>query len=352
MQKLYAVILAGGSGTRLWPRSRAHHPKQFLDLVGERTMIQQTVDRLLPVLPPERICFIVGKHHAAELRSQLPMIPAQNIFIEPQGRGTGPCVGLAAAYLRARDPDATMVSLHADHFIARADLFRDALADCYAIAQTGLLVTMGAMPAYPETGYGYIERGEQLPAMGGMPAFRIKRFQEKPDRATAEQMIASGRFFWNTGMFTWRVDTILAAFERWMPDFSRQLAGIQSAPATLEAVWPQVKMETIDRGIMEHADNAAVVATDIGWSDIGSWATLLDLLPTDAFGNVVRGDHVFKDTSNSLIHGNHKLIVTIGVNNLIVVETDDAILICPKERAQDVKDIVELLKLQKRAELI
>ena len=351
MEKLYAVILAGGSGTRLWPRSRAHHPKQFLDLIGERTMIQQTVDRLLPVLPAERICFIVGKHHAAELRRQLPMIPPQNIFIEPLGRGTGPCVGLAAATLRQRDPDATMVSLHADHFIARADLFRAALSECCQIAQSGMLVTMGAKPAYPETGYGYIECGEPLAGAGALPAFRIKRFQEKPDRATAEQMIASGRFFWNTGMFTWRVDTILAAFERWMPEFAQQLAGIAGAPDTLDTVWPQVRMETIDRGIMEHAENAAVVAIDIGWSDIGSWATLLDLLPADADGNVVHGDHLHKDTSNSLVYGNHKLIVTIGVNNLIVVETDDAILICPKERAQDVKDIVEMLKHQQRAQL-
>lgn len=351
MHNLYAVILAGGSGTRLWPRSRAHHPKQFLDLIGERTLIQQTVDRLLPALPAERICVIVGKHHAAELRSQLPGLPVENIFIEPAGRGTGPCVGLAAAYLRQRDPDATMVSLHADHFIARADLYREALAECYAIAQTGMLVTMGAKPAYPETGYGYIECGAPLPGSGALPAFRIKRFQEKPDHATAEQMIASGRFFWNTGMFTWRVDTILSAFERWMPDFAQQLAGIERDPAVLESVWPQVKLETIDRGIMEHADNAAVVAIDIGWNDIGSWATLLDLLPADGDGNVVHGDHLHKDTSNSLVYGNHKLIVTIGVNNLIVVETDDAILICPKERAQDVKDIVEMLKL-KRAELI
>jgi mannose-1-phosphate guanylyltransferase len=349
---LYAVILAGGSGTRLWPRSRTNRPKQFLDLISDRTMIQQTVDRLLPILPPERICFIVGRHHEAELRRQLPAIPAENIYLEPCARGTGPCVGLAAMYLRRRDPNATMVSLHADHYIEHEDSFREALGVSYEIASRGMLVTMGATPTYPETGYGYIERGEPIPAPDGHPVFRIARFREKPDRATAERMIASGRYYWNTGMFTWRLDTIMSAFERWMPEFAQQLATIESDSTRLEPVWGQIRNETIDRGIMERADNSAVVSIDIGWNDIGSWATLYDLLPHDTDGNVVHGDHLTVGTTGSLIHAEGKLIATIGLNDVIVVETDDAILICAKDRAQDVKQIVDQLKQKQRATLI
>ncbi len=358
MQNLFAVILAGGSGTRLWPRSRATRPKQFLDLVSDQTMVQQTVNRLLPLIPVEHIYFVAGAPHAGEMRKQVPDVPEENLIIEPTARGTGPCVALAAAYLRRRDPDATMVSLHADHFILHEDRFRDALRASHAMAQQKMLVTLGATPTYAETGYGYIERGEALPDIDQQKVFRIARFTEKPDPETAERMTASGRYYWNTGMFTWRVDTILEAFAQWMPEFNRQLQSIARAlgtaheSETLNRIWPQVKVETIDRGIMEHATNAAVIPVDIGWSDIGSWAALDDLLEADEQGNVVRGDHLIIDTHDSFIHSNGKLIAIIGLRELIVVETEDTILICPKHRAQEVKDIVEQLKQQKREHLI
>lgn len=358
IQNLYAVILAGGSGTRLWPRSRAHRPKQFLDLVSDQTLIQQTVKRVRPLIPPENIYFLVGTQHAEELARQLPEIPKANIIVEPMARGTGSAIGLAVAHLRRRDPHGTMISLHADHFIADEEGFRTALRASVEVAQRGLLVTLGATPTYPETGYGYIECGGALESAAGQTVYRIARFTEKPDLATAQQMIASGHYLWNTGMFTWRFDAILDAFARWMPAFMQQVREIEQRIGTpheretLEAIWPQVKSETIDRGIMERAHNGAVVPIDIGWSDIGSWATLHDLLEADEAGNVVRGDHLSIDTRNSLIHANGKLIVTIGLRDIIVVETDDAILICAKERAQEVKDIVEKLKQQQRTSLL
>ncbi len=355
MDNLYAVILAGGSGTRLWPRSRTNRPKQFLDLITDETMIQQTVKRLLPVIPLDRICFMVGEQHAAEIRNELPGVRAENIFCEPAPRGTGSCVGLAAAYLRRRDAGAVMCSLHADHFIADEDGFRAALAASYEVAQRGLLVTMGAAPMYPETGYGYIQCGEELAPVGGHHVYRIARFVEKPGPEAAQRMIESGGYLWNTGMFTWRLDAIMEAFRRWMPEFHRQLhemAGSLDDRARLSEIWARVVNQTIDRGIMEHADNGAVVPIDIGWSDIGSWATLHDLLVADENGNVIRGQHVAIDTHKSLIQGNGKLIATIGVRDIIVVETEDAILICAKERAQEVKDIVEKLRESKRTDLL
>jgi mannose-1-phosphate guanylyltransferase len=358
MENLYAVILAGGSGTRLWPRSRAHRPKQLLDLVSDQTMIQQTVNRLLPLIPIERICIMTGAQHAAETRKQLPNLPTENLFSEPLGRGTAPCVALAAAYLQRRDPEAVMASLHADHFIPYEDLFREALRASYEVAQRRLLVTLGATPTYPETGYGYIERGEALPVANDHAVYRIARFTEKPNVVTARHMIETGNFSWNTGMFTWRVDVILAEFTRYLPNFMRQLDdiigayGTARASETLNRIWPHVKNETIDKGIMERTDKAAVIPVEIGWSDIGSWATLHDLLPKNPEGNVVRGHHIGYDTHNSLIYSNGKLIATVGLRDLVIVETDDAILICPKERAQDVKEIVEQLKKQQHTELL
>jgi mannose-1-phosphate guanylyltransferase len=355
---LYAVILAGGSGTRLWPLSRVRQPKQFLALAGERTMLQEAVERIEPLTPAERILIITNREYCELARKQVPQLPAENIIGEIMGRGTAPAIGLAAVLLARRDPDATMVVLTADHLIAQRDRFRQAIAAAAEVAGGGRLVTLGIAASYPETGYGYIERGESLGTAGGMGVYRVARFAEKPDLATAQQFVASGRYAWNSGMFIWRVADILVEMRRLMPETVGQLEEIErawGAPAqeeTLQRVWPQIGKQTIDFGVMEKARDVAVIPADIGWSDVGSWATLLELLPADGQGNVLAGAVECVDTRRSLIYSSGRLIAAIGLDEMIVVETDDATLICPKSRAQDVRLIVERLQKQGKRGLL
>ncbi len=350
----YAVIMAGGIGSRLWPLSRQHRPKQALSLVGERTMFQLAVDRLRPLFPPEQILVVTGQDHANVLREQVPELPDDNFILEPVGRGTAPAVGLAAIHLRRRDPEAVMAVLTADHYIHDAARFRAVLTAAYQVALEGHLVTLGITPSYAATGFGYIRQGQRLDEYNGFTAYQVESFVEKPDRATAEGFLKSGRTSWNSGMFIWRVDRILEEFARQMPQFYQQLERVEAAlgepraAAVLERVWPRVASQTIDYGIMEGAQDVAVLPVDIGWSDVGSWAALLDILSEDAAGNVVRGRHLGIDTQRTLIFGADRLVATIGLRDMIIVDTDDAILICPAERAQDVKKIVD--KLQESGE--
>lgn len=346
----FALIMAGGSGTRLWPLSRLARPKQALRLVSDRTMFQLAVERLHPLFPLERIFVVTAAEQVKTLLPQMPLLPAGHFIAEPLPRGTASAIGLAALYLRRRDPDATMAVLTADHYIADTQAFRRLLAAAYQIAQQGHLVTLGIEPTFPSTGYGYIERGEMLAGAEG-PAYRVKAFREKPDAASAEAFLADGKHTWNSGMFIWRADHILAEMQRQMPRFFDQLMQIDAALSTeresqvLGEVWPTVAPQTIDYGIMEGAGDVAVIPAAIGWSDIGSWATLLEILPGDENGNVVMDAVLLSvDTTQSLVYGNHRLVVTIGLSDLVVVDTDDALLICPRDRAQDVKKIVDLLR--------
>jgi mannose-1-phosphate guanylyltransferase len=347
----YALIMAGGSGTRLWPLSRKKRSKQSLKLVGERTMFQQAIDRLLPLFSLNRIFVVTRKDQGPLLISQMPDLPEQNFILEPLGRGTAPAIGLAAVHLRQRDPSAIMAVLTADHHIARPDRFLQALKNAALIAADGNLVTLGIKPSSASTGFGYIQQGEQLANLEGFDVFSVEKFIEKPDQETASRMVNSGDYSWNSGMFIWRVDRILSEIERQMPELSEQLSQVEASlgkpeyATVLSRVWPQVTQQTIDYGVMEHASDVLVIPTDIGWTDVGSWGSLFDLLPADQDGNISIGPCLAIDTHNTLVFGNERLVATIGVRDMVIVDTEDALLVCPKTREQEVREIVEKLKV-------
>lgn len=350
MTSFYALIMAGGVGTRLWPLSRRDRPKQALKLIGERTMFEHAVDRIAPLIQPERIFVVAGAEHVATLAAQAPELPLENFIVEPEGRGTAPAIGLGVIHLHRQDPEAIMAVLTADHFILNTDRFRQALTAAAQVAEDGHLVTLGIKPSSPSTGYGYIKQGERIGEVGGFPIFCAERFTEKPGLETAFHMVESGEYSWNSGMFIWRVDRIMAEFQRQMPEFYVQLAEIKATlgtpgyEATLNRVWPQVVKQTIDYGVMEGAEDVVVIPVDIGWSDVGSWTSLLELLPADAEGNTIVGPHVGIDTRNTLVFGGKRLVATIGLEGMVIVDTEDALLVCTREHEQKVRAIVRELE--------
>jgi mannose-1-phosphate guanylyltransferase len=356
--ELYAVIMAGGVGTRLWPRSRQNMPKQFLDIVSENTMLQETFLRIEPLIPPDRVFVITNATCAPLVQEQIPWLPRDNVIVEPAGRNTAPCIGLAALCLRPLDPQGVMVVLPADHLIREAVAFRDVLKVVAEVAQDGHLVTMGIQPDSPHTGYGYIQRGGLLRQVDQHSIYKVARFTEKPDVATAQRFLDSGQYYWNSGMFGWKVSAILEAIGVHLPALHAQLMTIEAALGSqreqevMEEVWRGVERISIDYGVMERADNVAVIPMDVGWSDVGSWATVAELLPKDAEGNVVVGEHISIDTTGSLLHSSGRLVATIGLRDIVVVDTGDAVLICPKARVEEVKDLVGELRERQKDEYL
>ena len=357
MDNYYALIMAGGSGTRLWPLSRQNHPKQSLVLAGERTMFQLAVDRLRPLFPMGHILVVTRADYAEILGEQVPDLPGENFIIEPEGRGTAPAIGLGALHIAERDPNAVMAVVTADHFIAKGDDFTRALRAAYAAAGQDHLVTLGIQPSSPSTGFGYIQQGSRVAEESGLGVYRLSRFTEKPALEVAQKMLAEGGYSWNSGMFVWKVARIQEEFERQMPAFAAQMAEVRLHLAdgyaeALRRVWPNVGKQTIDYGVMEGALSAVVIPVEIGWTDIGSWASMVEVLPPDADGNSIRGEHLCIGTHNTLIVGGRRLIATIGLEDLVIVDTEDALLVCTKDREQEVREVVKRLTDQGKKALL
>ncbi|MEL6445891.1 MAG: mannose-1-phosphate guanylyltransferase [Bacteroidota bacterium] len=358
---LYAVIMAGGVGSRFWPRSRQAQPKQFLDVFGASSMIQNTFARLQPMIPAEHVFVVTNTKYVEQTREHLPAVPPENILAEPIARNTAPCIAFAAATIRALDPDATMVVLPADHLIDKPARFHAVLDAAVAKAQTpGALVTIGIEPTHPETGYGYIQYDTTQAAGGdgaaGPQAFPVKTFAEKPDLPTAERFLDSGDFLWNSGMFIWRADSILASMAQHLPEVHACFAGIGTPADTTEDqvrdAYERSPKISIDYGIMERADDVHVVPGSFGWSDVGDWRAVYERSAKDDAGNATDGDVIAHNSSRCYARSADRLVVLVGVRDLAVVDTDDAILVCNLDATQQVKHIVDYLGAHRMDEFV
>jgi len=355
--KKAALIMAGGRGERFWPKSRKNMPKQFLSLTDDgRTMIQLTTERILPLVAIEDIFVATNRDYKDLVREQLPELPEENILCEPVGRNTAPCIGLGAVRMEKKYSDAVMFVLPSDHLIQYGSIFLHTLSDAAETAQQGEnLVTLGITPDYPETGYGYIKFDPEN-TLGR--AFRVERFVEKPDLETAKNYLAAEQYLWNSGMFVWKVSAILKALETYLPDTCAGLRKIQAAIGTereqdvLEKEFTAMHSESIDYGVMEKAKDIYILSGSFGWDDVGSWLAVDRLRKSNEFGNVVSGNAVTVDTKNCIIQGGRRLIAAVGMENVIVVDADDAILICEKDSAGEIKRVLENLKICNRTEYL
>ena len=356
MNNVYVIIMAGGSGTRFWPLSREAMPKQLLRIYGGETLIQQTIDRVKPVVPTEHIYIVTNKNHAEQIRYQVPYIKKENYIIEPEAKNTAAAIGLASIRINHNNPDAVMAVLAADHVIRYKDRFLEILQDAFKIAGTDCLVTIGIKPVRPETGYGYIEAGDEIEVKSQKSVnaystiYSVKRFVEKPDAETAVRYLKDGRYYWNSGMFVWRSGVILEEIRRHMPILFEGLKEIESSlgkgdeELITKAVFSKIEPLSIDYGVMEKSDKVAVIPADLGWSDVGSWTALDEISDRDKNGNVIAGNVIDIDTKDSIVYATNRLVATLGLKDMIVVDTEDATLVCQKDKAQDVKKIVSELK--------
>lgn len=343
-----AVIMAGGRGTRFWPLSRKAQPKQFLRLIGEYTALQQTIQRLEPLLSSQDVFVVCGERHVNSVREQLPTVPADQIIAEPVGRNTAPCLGLAALHLRRLFPGETMAVLPSDHSVREKEEFHELLLAAESLAQSGRLVTFGILPTRPATGYGYLRRGEKIGSFRQRTAYRVAAFTEKPDLPKAQEFLSSGHYYWNSGMFVWQIETILAEIRSSLPDLYEALKRVDRCrhePEKAAEIFRRISAISIDYGVMEQSRKVAVLPGKLGWDDLGNWKALENLRPGDEEGIRSNCRYISVDSGNSSIHATaDKLVALVGVENLVIVETADALLVCNRDRTEDVREVVRKLQ--------
>ena len=357
MKNLYTLIMAGGSGTRFWPRSKVRKPKQYLNIFGEDSLLQDTIQRFATFAEFENIYVVSSATQAEVLEAQAPMLPKANLIYEPVGKNTLPCIGLAAMYAELEDPDGIMVVSPSDHLITNTELFKNTVLSAAKIAEgRNGIVTIGITPTYPATGYGYVKTAEDITGSETIRQFKVERFVEKPNEETATRYLEQGGFYWNSGLFIFKISVFLDAVKRYAPELYGDLRKIQadlgnpSYPQTLDAIYRAVKGISVDYGIMEHADNIYLVEGNFDWNDLGSWESVYQTDKKDENGNASSGEVLLLDTKNSYVHADNSLVAVVGLEDVIVVQDGDTVLVCKRDKAEDVKNVVEKLRSENKTQ--
>ena len=351
MEKLYTLIMAGGSGTRFWPRSRVAKPKQYLKLFGEESLLQSTIRRFESFTDTDNIYIVSNKNQAEVLEEQTPSLPKENLIYEPVGKNTLPCIGLAAMFAEKENPNGIMVVSPSDHLINNDELFRDTVLAASKIAEEkNGIVTIGITPTYPATGYGYVQTAENITGNDKINQFKVERFVEKPDETTATQYLDEGGFYWNSGLFIFKVSVFLDAVKKFAPELYADLRKIQADfgnptyEQTLNTIYRAVESISVDYGIMEHAKNIYLVEGNFDWNDLGSWESVYQVDKKDENGNVQNGEAILLESKNSYIHADDAMVAVIGLEDVVVVQEGNAILVCKRDNTKQVKKVVEQLK--------